>query len=230
MLYGLAVLRQPSLPELTVPPGVTGDVAAAHLYRASLRTIDVHLDPSTPRTSVARTIADICRTQGAAAGLVTLDDALRNRVVDLAALDDVIDMCRGWPGIRSADRARLIADASAESPLESLSRFAIAESALPRPATQVEIREAYGAFVARVDFYWDEFGVVGEADGRIKYESRDVLFAEKQRQEVLENLGLVVVRWGWDDVRNGTLPARIARALRRGERLKRLALPRQWSV
>jgi hypothetical protein len=51
--------------------------------------------------------------------------------------------------------------------------------------------------VARPDFVWVEHGVVGEGDGRIKYEVRaaDVIQAEKDRQARLEALGLVVVRW-----------------------------------
>jgi hypothetical protein len=76
-----------------------------------------------------------------------------------------------------------------------------------------------GRFLGRVDFYWDDFGVVGEADGDGKYGDRQALIAEKRRQERLEEAGLVVVRWGWQDLRDpDLLAARVRRALDRGSR------------
>jgi hypothetical protein len=51
----------------------------------------------------------------------------------------------------------------------------------------------------RVDDWWEEFGIVGEADGRIKYEGSlavgDTLWREKKRQHWLEQRDLLEVRW-----------------------------------
>jgi very-short-patch-repair endonuclease len=76
--------------------------------------------------------------------------------------------------------------------------------------------------VGRVDFAWLEQGVVGEADGRVKYADRNavrVIEAEKERQARLEALGLVVVRWGWRDLEGATPPMveRVREALERGD-------------
>jgi hypothetical protein len=69
----------------------------------------------------------------------------------------------------------------------------------PSPASR-NLRE-YGRFVARVDFYWEDFGVVGESDGNLKYErGARAIVEEKARHKELEELGLVVVRWGWADL------------------------------
>jgi hypothetical protein len=86
----------------------------------------------------------------------------------------------------------------------------------------VSLHDERGRFVGRVDFAWLEDGVVGEADGRLKYTDGDavrVIEAEKERQARLEALGLVVVRWGWRDL-EGTPPRMIERvreALERGD-------------
>jgi len=70
---------------------------------------------------------------------------------------------------------------------------------------------------------WEEFGVVGEADGLLKYddeEERLSLRLEKLRQEELEALGYIVVRWTWDDIwrRPEWVVARIRRAMAEGAR------------
>ena len=58
-----------------------------------------------------------------------------------------------------------------------------------------------GRFLGRPDFYWDEFGVIGEADGMAKYDgTHDVAADEKRRQGELEDAGLIAVRWVWADL------------------------------
>ncbi|MGH8962686.1 MAG: hypothetical protein ACRDWT_16110 [Jatrophihabitantaceae bacterium] len=98
--------------------------------------------------------------------------------------------------------------------------------------TTGQLFDTGGRFVGRADFYWPEFGVVGEADGRMKYDDRTVLLAEKRRREALEALGLIVVRWHWTDVtrRPRLLGERLGVAFERGSRRDRSGFPRQWSV
>jgi hypothetical protein len=69
--------------------------------------------------------------------------------------------------------------------------------------------------------YWPEFGVAGEIDGRTKYRDApdETFWREKQRQEAMEDTGLVVVRWGRADLE--TMPRLVARlraAFARGAR------------
>jgi hypothetical protein len=110
-------------------------------------------------------------------------------------------------------------DGRSESPLESISRLAmVALGALPR--SQVEVFSTDGRFIARVDFYWDNLGLVGEADGREKY-TDDQLWQEKLRQEALTDRGLVVERWGWSVARRPhLLEAKLAQAFRRAAMLR----------
>jgi hypothetical protein len=129
-----------------------------------------------------------------------MDHVLNRGTATKSDIATVLQRCWNWPGIRRASRGFLLTDARAESPLESLSRIALNRMALPPSVPQQVLRDERGRVVARTDFGWADYGVAGEADGMGKYETRDVLRAENARQETLEQLGLVVVRWNWNDI------------------------------
>ena len=78
----------------------------------------------------------------------------------------------------------------------------------------------------RVDFYWEEFGVVGEADGLLKYDDDETAGRrEKIRELDIEDVDLDVVRWTWDQVWRtpDLVVAKVRRALERGRRRRRTA-------
>jgi hypothetical protein len=233
LLHGLPLLTyRSSRPDLTVAPSGTGDVRGALLHRASLRSIDIIQMDEVPTTSVARTIADLARSSSTALAVVAADAAVHRGLTDLDAVEDVLLHCWNWPGIRRAWRSVGRVDGRSESPLESVSRLVLSWMRVPTPDLQARLCNERGWFAGRVDFYWPEFGVVGEADGRMKYEDRSILIAEKRRQEALEALGLIVVRWDWTDVtrRPRLLADRLNGAFERGRLRDRSGFPRQWSV
>jgi len=233
LIHALPLLHsEPTRPDLTITPHATGDVAAALLHRATLRPEDVIEVDGVPVTTVARTLVDIGRSTSTAAAVVTIDAALHRGLADADNLKEIVRTCRNWPGIRRAKRALAAADGRAESPLESFSRLVLRWLELPTPDLQTTLCDQNGAFLGRTDFYWDEFGVAGEADGRTKYDDRDVLTAEKLRQEELADPGVEMVRWGWTDARYRPrhLGERVTRAFERGRRRDRSGFPRQWSV
>jgi hypothetical protein len=232
-MHGLPLLGpRPLVPEITVPPRTRGDVPGVHLYRAGLRPQDIVDLGDTSVTSVARTLGDVARHHPLDRAVVAIDAALHRSLAGPDQFDDVLRFCWNWPGIRRAQRAVRLSDARAESPLESLSRLVLPRLGIPQPDLQKHIFDGYGLLIGRSDFYWDEFGVVGEADGRSKYDARPVLTKEKERQEHFENLGLIVVRWGWADVteRPTGLRARIRNAFERGRRRDRSGFPRLWTL
>jgi hypothetical protein len=234
LFHGLPLLNPPPRrPRLTVQPEQTGDVAGALLHRAAFLAEDVTIVDGAPVLNAARTVVDLARTLPIAASVVTADAALHAGLVTAEQLRAVLARCSLWPGVRRAVRAIALADAAAESPLESVSRLVIVHRlALPVPHPQAIVRDEYGVVVGRCDFYWDEFGVFGEADGRSKYDDRDVLTDEKTRHEELEDLGLEGVRWRWRDVRSdqARLRRRILNAFERGRRRDASSFPRRWSV
>lgn len=233
LLHDLPLLgRDSAVPDLTVPPRTNVNMHGAHPHRASLRAQDVTLVGDTPVTSIARTLVDVGRCASTSAAVVAFDAALQAGRVGMTDIEDVLLFCWRWPGIRRAQRAVRLCDGKAESPLESISRLVLARLGLPEPELQANIHNQFGRLVGRGDFYWDEFGVLGEADGRSKYDERAIITREKERQEELEELGLVVVRWGWADVTRDrlVLKGRIERALERGVRRDRSGFPRMWTL
>ncbi len=210
-----------SRPSITVPPRRMGGVGGVLVHRAALPAAHVHQwDDGVLVTSPARTVTDLARAEGVLAGVTAMDSALHLRLTTAADIAAVIDECSGWSGLARARRAATLADARAESVLESLSRLQIARVGLPPPQLQREIVGADGRFIARADFYWDTEGIVGEADGLLKYTDPTVLTREKLRQEAIEQLGLTVLRWGWPDVWEfERVAARWHRAAARARRL-----------
>lgn len=164
-----------------------------------------------PITSAARTVIDMARKWPLRDAVVLADSALRLGRTSIAELNQVLADCAGWPGIVVAQHAVDLADPKAESVLESVSRVAMHDEGLPMPRTQAVIGGA------RVDFLWEDLAVIGEADGLGKYvadgrrSTRDIVRAEKRREERLLDAGYEIVRWGWEDACH---PLRLAHRLR----------------
>jgi hypothetical protein len=217
--HGLPAVCSLERPCLTVQRG-TGmrNLADVHLHRALLQPGDIRRWGTAEITAPARTVLDVAREHGAGAGIAAADNALRRGLVTARDLQRALEQCARWPGRAAARTVVRLADPRAESPLESISRLRIVEHDLPMPALQASLGDPHGRFIRRVDLYWPEFGVAGEADGNEKYDNdRTAHRAEKWQQEQLEELGVVFVRWGWAD-RNtfGPVAQRLLRAFDRG--------------
>ena len=68
------------------------------------------------------------------------------------------------------------------------------------------------------DCLWEDHRVIGECDGAVKYADGSAAFlAEKQREQVLRDLGYGMVRWLAKEImaRPEVVVARVARALDR---------------
>lgn len=212
VLHSLPIVGRPARGSITVPPGwAVTRLSGVRVHRAGLPRAQVVHGDGFRCTSVSRTVVDLARERGSDAGVAAADAALAQGVSP-ADLRTAVSMAAGWPGVRAARLAVSVADARSESPLESISQLRLDDQGLPRPELQVDIANSAGWFVAHVDFYWPEYGVVGEADGNDKYDRRDVLVDERRRQQDLEDLGLVVVRWEWRDLRQFEVVARRLRA------------------
>jgi len=230
VLHRLPMAFLPDLPCVSVVPWHTGEVCRVHVHRTTSAGFTLPVG-QVECTSVARIVVDLAREHGSSAGVVPLDFALRRGLVSAAQLATTLEHCRGWPGVTQARAAIASADVRSESPLESLSRLKFPIFDLPMPELQTSIGDRRGRFIGRVDFYWDEFGVVGEVDGLQKYDdlSRPILRNEKLRQEYLEETGLIVVRWGQRQLSSFEVVAeRLSRAFARGA--ARRPEDRSWTV
>jgi hypothetical protein len=111
-------------------------------------------------------------------------------------------LAAGWPFLRGIGVVRAALPhvrTGAQTPLESLSRLRLVDCGLSEPMLQVPFHDQRG-LVGCVDMWWPDLRVIGEADGLLKYDSRDRLVEEKVREDRLRALGLGVVRWTWAEI------------------------------
>lgn len=189
-----------------------------HLRRSPLAASDVVEVDGLMVTSMARTAIDLAREWPFEWGVVVCD-AVMARGVTRDELAEVVERLRRWPGGRRAWSAVRFADPSSGSPAESLSRVQIERLGFPTPSTQFRV-VLDGSVVATTDFGWEDFGLVGECDGRIKYGEllrpgetpADAVMREKRREEKIRQAGFWIVRWGWREVND---PLELGRILRR---------------
>jgi hypothetical protein len=168
-------------------------------------------------TSLSRAIADIGSTMRLEDAVSVADAALAGmrdesgRVVrsplDPATLIREIEARGASRGIRQLRWVAGFADGGSGSAGESLSRLAMHRMKCPRPVLQHEFRDS-GGLIGYADFWWPEFNVIGEFDGRGKYireqftsgrSVAEVVMAEKRREDRLRATATRprVVRWEW---------------------------------
>ncbi|HEY3339482.1 MAG TPA: hypothetical protein VGK18_13345 [Propionicimonas sp.] len=221
VLHGLPLLSS-RLDEVVVvrTKGGHGTITKTlHARRAQLSVGDAAEVDGFPVTSLIRTTCDLARRLPFPEAVMVADAALRSPLDRGELLRRIV----GGRGCRMAAAAVEFADARSESPGESLSRVRIHRAGLPAPTPQVELVDDFGQLVARVDFWWEGEGVVGEFDGMVKYvkllrpgqSTEDVISAEKSREQALVAAGCRVVRWTWRDLWNGELEHRLRQALDR---------------
>jgi hypothetical protein len=177
-----------------------------------------------------RTALDLARSLRPEAAVVSLDAALHAGLLTHDKLRSRLFDISGSPGSRSAGRAVHAADGRSESVGESRSRVILTRWKLAPTALQFEVRSPAGDVVGRTDFAWEEHGLVGEFDGRIKYgrllrpgqDPGDAVFAEKRREDAIRDEGWGVVRWVWSDLsRPDRFAARVRRARERAAAVNR---------
>lgn len=220
-LHGLSMLGPPpSVLSLTRPPGIGSRSGrpGVRLHCAALPAEHVGGRLAVPLTTVARTVIDLARVLDFRAGLVVADSALQQKLTSKNELRAVVAACSRWRGVRRATQVVEFADGRAESPLESLARVVFAESGLPPPELQVEIRNP--EFIGRVDFLWRDFRTIAEVDGAEKYDDRNLAMRQLRRDKRLREAGYEVVHFDWKEINgdSGYVEAAIRAAFEQGGR------------
>jgi len=150
LLHGLELISAPRRPELSAPHGAYSHTSRdGHVRTAWLEPEDVDRWWGAPVVSVARTIVDLARTD-AASGLVALDGALRDGVVDLVDVIAALDRAGPLPGTVTARAVLPHGSPLAESALESLTRWCLVSGGVPAPELQVVLVDP-SAWIHRVN-------------------------------------------------------------------------------
>ncbi|GAC1496360.1 MAG: hypothetical protein NVS2B15_18800 [Pseudarthrobacter sp.] len=169
-------------------------------------------------TSLVQTVLDCVVRMELPEAIAVADDVLGSRRKEGEGLTrNELEEASGLLA-SAAKRRRVLevlafANEAAESAGESRSRALIHVLGFPPPVLQRSFHDTEG-FIGRTDFFWPEFGVIGEFDGDAKYldddllgdhTARETVLAEKKREDRLRALGYAVVRWDWKAVTNPEL-------------------------
>lgn len=213
----------PTKAHITVPNASGGrskKMFARHTIGAPLDTVIID---GVTVTTLAKTVADIARTQSFACAVTVADAALRRTVhpipgvpstaVDRYALLRELDDVPIRQGVAKARKAVSFASGLADRPGESMSRVSMHLARLPAPKLQVCLVGASGR-VWTVDFFWPHSNLIGEFDGEVKYTqpeflrgrtSAQVVIDEKYREDDLRAADFGMARWGWKVAMSSTL-------------------------
>lgn len=158
-------------------------------------------------TSAARTAADLGTAVGFRRATATADSGLSAELATAGHYEGLATRLDGLPNSRSATKTLRFADSRSDSPGESMSRALIHELGFIAPDLQVA--HPHDGGVDYVDFEWRDHKIIGEFDGRVKYQRLEYLgslspaeavFKEKVREDRLRSEPNSMVRWIWADL------------------------------
>jgi hypothetical protein len=162
-------------------------------------------------TAPAWTAVEVARSLRRPRALAALDAALRSQTCDRQDLHMAAVEQYGRRGIVHVRELVPLADALAESPMESEARLMMFDGGLPAPALQHEVVDAEGR-VWRLDFAWLDQKVAVEYDG-FDWHSDPVVFRrDRLKRASLRAVGWEVTSIVSDDVRRH--PDKTVRMLR----------------
>ena len=165
---------------------------------------------STAVTTPRVTAVELLRILTPSSALAIADYALRIgcQLEDLQSINRSLSMPRGRA---HADRVLALADAGAESPQESVLRHWTIAAGFPEVLTQRPVHTRIKTYF--LDMAIEELKLAIEYDGEPKYADRQVLVAEKRREDAIREQGWEFVRVTKEDLRDvRALVARIQAA------------------
>jgi hypothetical protein len=168
--------------------------AGIQLHRDVVEADEIEMIGGVVVTSPIRTALDLgCwyPKMTAVAGIDALAGASEIKAADVELL---ARRYSGRRGIARARRAIELFDAGAQSPKESWLRVVLIEAGLPRPQTQIAVRDEFGSAVAYLDMGWENVKVAVEYDGEQHRTDRRQYAWDVRRLEMLQRRGWIVVR------------------------------------
>jgi hypothetical protein len=140
-----------------------------------------------PAATAAWTAVEVARSLRRPRALATLDAALRSRTCDRPQLLAAAAQQAGRRGIVAVRDLIPLADALAESPMESEARLVMHDGGLPRPVLQHDLVDLDGR-MWRVDFAWLDAKVAVEYDGFDWHSDREQFARDRQKRAALNEI------------------------------------------
>ena len=208
--------------QITVPPGSglkTNRVVVRH--EAPLASSEIVSVGEFRLTRIDRTLVDFIACRSFLSGACAAESVLHQGLVDAEGMQSALHRRRPFRGSRKAEAVVQFASGASASPNETLCRVRFEQLGYPQPIQQREYTGSHGEHY-EVDFFWPEFDVICETDGRVKYEDpvflagrtpQQALWDEKVREDELRAQCKAFVRLTWADAWNRAgLVAKLARA------------------
>ena len=150
-------------------------------------------------TSPVRTILDLSRRLPLIDAVILADVAVHRRMATLDSLRAAADLV---PGSRNVQRIRRVlahVEPKSESHMESRLRMLLVTAGLPRPQAQVNLHDAQGSWLGRVDLYYPSHRLAIEYDGTTH---RTSLVEDNRRQNLILAAGYKLRRYTKADLTN----------------------------
>ncbi|SDQ10161.1 type IV toxin-antitoxin system AbiEi family antitoxin domain-containing protein [Quadrisphaera sp. DSM 44207] len=143
-LHDIAGVPRTGLVDVVVGGSVVAGSRRLAVHRLQLAAQDVVDAGGIPVTSAVRTLADLVPRLPRPDALAVLDSALRSGCVDVGGLAEAAHRAAGRRGCRAVQDLWGLADARAESPLESRARLRCVDAGLPPDELQLPVRDEHG--------------------------------------------------------------------------------------
>ncbi|OHV05983.1 endonuclease domain-containing protein [Mycobacterium talmoniae] len=164
------------------------------MHRDELGDDEVCLVNGIRVTTAARTAYDLGRRAGWKRAVVRLDALFQATDLVPADVEALADNHRGARGIVQLRRVLDLVDGGAESPQETRTRLVLVTAGLPKPQTQIRVRDEFGAVFARLDMGYEEFKVAVEYDGEQHWTDPARRAHDIDRHAKLLALGWIIIR------------------------------------
>ncbi len=107
-------------------------------------------------TTPARTAHDLGRRLTGETAIIRIDALMNATKVRVEQVRSLAERYPGARGIRHLQATLRMVDGGAESPQETRLRLLLIDSSLPRPVTQIPVKNEYGKVVRRIDMGYPE--------------------------------------------------------------------------
>ena len=135
------------------------------VHRGTLQPEEVSVVRGIPATMPTRTAFDLGRRKGLTTAIIRVD-ALANATGLIAAeVEKIAARRKSARGIVQLRQVLDLMDGGAESPQETRTRLLLIRAGLPKPTTQVVVRDDFGEPFARIDMAYEDWLVGVEYDG-----------------------------------------------------------------
>jgi very-short-patch-repair endonuclease len=211
-LYGLTHRRHAARVEFSTNTTAISAHEGICLHRRRSKLHPRYRD-DLPVTGPDRTFVD-CATRLSLVELVQLGDFLiQHGYTTLDTLTSYVHN-RHLDGVRRARRCVALVRERAESPRETLLRLMLRFARLPEPEVNIELHDADGSFVARLDLAYRRWRVAVEYDGQHHERDERQRQRDRERREAIEALGWrVIIVTSRDLVSPRSVPWRVYNAL-----------------